>query len=217
MSTLPPPSPAEEAFNPYAAPKAEIGSDFAVEMQSDDEAIRKKYLNHEASVRAIGALNYLGGVVWVTAGLFLTGWSVLLMSGVLPRGADSPEKWLYGAMGVGLLALGVLVFLLGRGLRRFRPWARWSEVALASIGALANVAQLNPFGLLFPVYFLYVMLSKKGTMVFSPEYQAVRARTPHIKYKTSLIVKIAVVLLLTVLCLAIVGGITAVLFQAPGR
>ena len=40
-------------------------------------------------------------------------------------------------------------------------------------------------------YILYLMLSEKGSVVFSPAYKEIIARTPHIKYRTSLILKIA--------------------------
>ena len=46
-------------------------------------------------------------------------------------------------------------------------------------------------GTLIGFYMLYLLLSKKGTMVFSPEYKEIIAQTPHMKYKTSPVVWIA--------------------------
>jgi len=62
-------------------------------------------------------------------------------------------------------------------------------------------------GSLIPGYILYMMVSAKGSMVFSPEYKAIILKTPHVKYKTSLIVKIFLAILLLVIGLAGVGAI----------
>jgi hypothetical protein len=61
-----------------------------------------------------------------------------------------------------------------------------------------------PIGTLISVYFLYLLLSQKGAYVFSPEYAQVIAATPHIQYKTSIVVWIFLGLLLVVIFLAIV-------------
>jgi thymidine kinase len=42
---------------------------------------------------------------------------------------------------------------------------------------------------------------KKATMVFSPEYKDIIAATPHVKHRTSIIVKVLLVLLLLALLL----------------
>ena len=60
-------------------------------------------------------------------------------------------------------------------------------------------------------YLFYLMVSPKGAMVFSRPYQAVIAQTPHIRYRTSLVVQVAVVLLIVIIGLAIVGGIVSAL------
>ncbi len=51
-------------------------------------------------------------------------------------------------------------------------------------------------------------------MVFSPEYREIIARTPHIRYKTSWIVKLFLIILVTVLIMAVVGGIFSARQQA---
>jgi hypothetical protein len=60
-----------------------------------------------------------------------------------------------------------------------------------------------PIGTLISAYFLYLLLSQKRTMVFSDEYQQVIEQTPHIKYKTSIVV----IILLVLLVVLFVGGI----------
>ena len=56
-------------------------------------------------------------------------------------------------------------------------------------------------------YILYLLLSPKGSVVFSPAYKEIIAQTPHIKYRTSLILKIVLVLFVSLIGLAIVGAI----------
>src|SRR5260370_2689883 len=46
-------------FNPYAAPTAPVED---VSANAEAEAIRKAHINHEASIKAVGILYYLGGV-----------------------------------------------------------------------------------------------------------------------------------------------------------
>src|SRR5262249_11951409 len=113
---------------------------------------------------------------------------------------------------------------LGIGLTRLRPWARWAEAALVGLYLALNA--VTTFGALFmvgpaagPVLFgaaitwtilgaiLWLLLSRKGAVVFSPEYQDVIARTPHIKYKTSFLAKFLLVLILGGLALAAVMAI----------
>jgi hypothetical protein len=48
--------------NPYASPQTETGPALVTgETLSDAEATRRKYLNHEASVKSIGSLYYTSG------------------------------------------------------------------------------------------------------------------------------------------------------------
>ncbi len=71
---------------------------------------------------------------------------------------------MFGAMAL----LGAVFFLLGRGLRRLRRGVRGPTIALAGLGLLGF-----PLGTLINGYILWLMLSKKGQLVFSPEYAAV--------------------------------------------
>ena len=62
-----------------------------------------------------------------------------------------------------------------------------------------------PIGTLISGYILYLLWGKKGRVIFSPEYQAVIAATPHVKYKTSIVVWI----LLGLVVVLILAGIGA--------
>ena len=88
-----------------------------------------------------------------------------------------------------------------------KSWARWTEVVLSSILLLIYLIVIVSMAVqpsnpdagptiggsvvlsLILGYILYLLLSKKGSMVFSPEYRLIIERTPHIKYRTSWILK----------------------------
>jgi hypothetical protein len=171
--------------NPYAAPAARV--DDAPAANAEAEAIRKAHLNHEASIKAVGALYYLGGGIAVIAGV---------MSLVTAR-ADALLMGFFLVFGVGGL-------FVAWGLRRLRPWARIVGCVFAGFGLLGF-----PVGTLINAYILYLFLSKKGGTVFSADYQAVIAATPHVKYRTSLIVWIFLAVLLGLLAFGLLAPMLA--------
>jgi hypothetical protein len=88
-----------------------------------------------------------------------------------------------------------------------RKWARIPTGILSGLGLLGF-----PLGTLINGYILYLIFSQKGKTVFSEEYQAVIEQTPHIKYRTSILVWILLGLVLLVIGIAI-----SVAFFAGGR
>lgn len=178
--------------NPYQAPAvAEVAA------ESDAEATRRKYLKHEASVKGVGSLYFLGGVLGVL---------VLLMSlfGFFYAGAQG------GIGGQELLILvlsggvGVVHLIAGIGLKKFTRTGRILGVMIAGISLVAI-----PVGTLIGAYILYLLLGAKGKVVFSPEYQAVIAQTPHIRYRTPLVVWILLIVLLLIILFGMFVGTTA--------
>ena len=166
--------------NPYAPPEANIGERVAPG-ESDDlaeaEAIRRKYVSHEASVKSIGSLHYLGALF------------VVLMSGVFlfdiqfrnRRPAVGPFETAGLVLYFGfLIALNVI---MGIGLTGLKTWARWTEVVLTTLSLLvalflasrlgASLPNAPPMAAIvlvqavIPAFILYLLLSKKGAMVFS--------------------------------------------------
>jgi len=176
-----------EAANPYAAPTARLED---VGPNPEAEATRRAHISHEASIKAVGILYYLGG----------TGITI----GAIATVASSPDP-----AGLGMVALvgllGVAQFFAGWGVRAFRPWGRIVGCVLSGIGLLGF-----PVGTLINGYILYLFLSKKGRTIFSPEYQEVIAATPHVKYKTSIVVWIFLALVLAFIVIAVgmavIGG-----------
>jgi len=172
------------AFNPYAAPAAPVED---VSANAEAEAIRKAHISHEASIKAVGLLYYLGGI----------GVTLAALAGLV--GAKD------ASVGVTLLLIGLGVgqFFAGWGVRALRPWGRIVGCILSAIGLIGF-----PIGTLINGYILYLFLSKKGRTIFAPEYQDVIAATPHVKYKTSILVWIFLALLLAL----IVFGMLAPMF-----
>ena len=178
----------------YAPPRARVSDVTAFGSRADAEAIRREHIKHEASVRSIGALYFISGAV-----LLLVGVGAVLSVG-LGRGA-------FGVLEVAALviytAFGVLSIVVGRGIRALQPWARTTCIVLSVIGLIGI-----PVGTLVSGYILCLLLTAKGKRLFEPDYPAIIAATPHIKYRTSVIVWIFVgllILLILALVLATLG------------
>src|SRR5262245_8108887 len=215
MSSTDPHIPPEEPFNPYAAPKAEgeppllfLGDDLV-----ECEAIRKAHLAHEASIKSIGALHYFG--------VFFSVLGVLAFATV-GLGADSGMAAIGAALAtVFYLGIGALNAALGYGLRSFQSWARWTEVAFNSLGFAfvvlitvgAIVVRVWPvvaiylFFVLIQSCVLYLLLSRKASVIFSSRYKEIVERTPYLKYRTSALVKIAVIIFVAFLVFAVISTV----------
>ena len=161
------------------------------------EEIRKEHLKHEASIRSIGVLYYLGG-----AGLLLVGIFSVSLSGRGRGGAETAASIFIAAL---LLILGAGQIWVATGLRRLKKWARIPTGILSGLGLLGF-----PLGTLINGYILYLIFSQKGKTVFSEEYQAVIEQTPHIKYRTSIVVWVLLGLVLVLIAAgfiaAFIGG-----------
>jgi hypothetical protein len=215
------------SVNPFEAPRAQIRAG-AGDLEQGDmagyELTRRTYLNHEASVKAVGGLQYFGAFLCLLGMVFFFTAAAGVISGMTQQPGIAPEQ-----MGILNAVLGVFCligFLLyggwGYGLRHLHVWARWVTIVLTSLSLLLNLGQVvlasvaNPqaggavFGVvaipsLITAYILYLVASAKGAVVFSREYKEVIRRTPHIKYKTSIIVKILLVFLVVVILLGLSG------------
>lgn len=179
--------------NPYAPPSAHVED--VVDAGDSSAIIRQEHIKHEASVRSIGILYYLSGALTGFAAL-----SIIAASFVGQAGGA-----LTAGLGIAYLALSAGSVFLGRGIRSFRPWARITAIVLGFVGLLAF-----PVGTLINVYILYLLLAKKGSRIFQPDYPAIVAATPNIQYRTSIVVWIVLGLL--------VAGVAAMIFwAAAGR
>ena len=172
--------------NPYAAP-ASVITPIPVH-NTEAEQIRQAHLSHEASVKSIGTLYYLGAILLL---LVLFGYSSTLLRVFNEGAAGGSEVGML--IGGALLMLGLIVFqwILAGGLRKLRPWVRIPTIILSIIGLLGF-----PLGTLISGYILYLMFAAKSKMVFSPEYREIIAATPHLRYRTSFLKTVLVVILI---------------------
>ncbi|TVQ01772.1 MAG: hypothetical protein EA381_04635 [Planctomycetaceae bacterium] len=168
--------PATTPQNPYAptATFDDAGSNVEVP-NSDDEAIRREFLEHEASVQAMGLLFVVGGVL-----MTLGGAGLLIITLAAARAMPMDRLAVRSIPALLLMAIGIFLWRAGIGLRRFNPPSRICGIVLSCIGLL-----VYPLGTRIDGYFLYQLISRKGQFLFSPEYNRIRKATPHVRYQAS--------------------------------
>ena len=171
-----------DAASPYAAPTARVEDTGTTE----DEATRRAHLSHEAGIKSLGMLYYLGTGVIAIAGF--------------AAAIGGSGGWQFVVTAVVVVAVGVLQGWVGYGLRHYRAWARIPAVILLVLGLLGF-----PIGTLISAYGLWLVLSKKGRTILSPEYAAVVAATPHVRYRTSIVVWLFLALIVGFVVLAVFG------------
>ena len=196
--------------NPFASPlESSFSNPFTPNAELEDiEIIRHNHLNHEASIKSVGLLFILGGVLGL---LYTTGMVFGLL--MMPMRENQLDNVAAG------LAVGLVILILigglsglqlwsGVGLRQLNPKVAIPATVVAAFGLLGI-----PVGTIISIYILWLLQSKKGKYILSEPYQAIVAQTPHIKYRTSLIVKILLVLLGLVLLLAVLGCFLGAIFD----
>lgn len=177
--------------NPYAAP--ESASTLTTE-ESDAEQVRREHLRTEASIRSIGTLYLVVGI--------LIGVSVSSQMSSLLREFEGPER--QGAL-VGIVGIPIILILVGWKLRKLSRAA----TIFAGIGSALGLLAF-PVGTLINGLILYTLFCKKGRFVVTPAYKQIVAETPHIRYRTSIVTWV----LLAILILLAVIGIAVALFKA---
>lgn len=173
--------------NPYQTPSAEI-NEVVPGAPADAVRIRQEHISHEASIRSIGILYYIGAVMLALVGL--------------------AQAFVFGQESLGImiglvilfLGLAALYFWMGSALRALRSKVRH----VAGVFAVLGLAGF-PIGTLINAYILYLLYSQKGKMVFSEEYQAIVKATPGIKYKTSVVVWVLLILLVLFFVVGIIS------------
>jgi hypothetical protein len=174
--------------NPYQTPES---LQLPPPLISNAEAIRREHINCEANAKTLGALYILGGAILLIAGAF----------GVVNKTTE------LGIIEFGInVILGISFLILGLALRKLQPAARIIACILAGIGLLAF-----PIGTAIGIVILVSFVGAKGSLVFSPQYKEIIAATPHVKVKTSIVVKI----LLGIFLALIVAGIAIALLSKP--
>jgi hypothetical protein len=191
-------------FNPYAAPESAAGPPPLIlgPASADAEAIRRRYLRHEAAVKSIGSLHYLGAGVGILV--------ILVASALLIRTSRSDPRVSLFALLIAVYTFATAVnFILGRGIRSLNGWARWTDVVFLAIGSLGSLLTLvgglvsaysvvvgSSIGLTIQTYMLYLLIGPRSSIIFSPDYRAIVEKTPQVTCRTSVFVKILAGLLL---------------------
>ena len=183
-----------EADNFYAAPQAEVQDPGYA--GSEAEAIRREHVTHEASIKSVGALFLLGGVLSCLWGLVSFGVSV---NGAL--GDGRPQEPFFLIFGPIVSAVGAIQFAVGYGLRKLAPGSKIPATVLAALSILSF-----PCGTALGIYTIYLLFSAKGAVVFSEDYKDVIAATPHVKARTSAAAWVVLILLLALIGFGILAA-----------
>jgi hypothetical protein len=188
--------------NPYAAPCVHPAPDRNEEcgLSADDAALRRAHLKREAIVRGIGILVafaclFPGFIAAAATISFVQYWTV---GRDLPI-ADGPLQPYVrtGLLSAIFLVLSAVPILIGLGLRRFKPWARWASLALCGIVILVIIGNdvvtlrfphrplrfddfLTPWAIV-PAACLWFLASPTTSTLFTPAYRDVVARSPQIQ------------------------------------
>ena len=181
------PAPPPRAENPYAPPGA--ASPYAPpqsawsEPEGQDFRGPRRDLDHEAHVVAIGAWQQIAGVLLVCFGLFAGGMAVLTTA----KRSGGSEFALAGVLLLFMCAIGVVMFLVGGGLRTMKNWARWVCGVLIGLQLLSQVVNVlfDPTAILgvfiggaYNVALLWALFCQRANVLFSPDYQHTLRRVP---------------------------------------
>ncbi|WP_283430762.1 hypothetical protein [Neorhodopirellula lusitana] len=155
-------------------------------------------MNHEASVRSLGLLYYIGSSIFIIGTI---GGIFILLAGIFGK---DPEV----TVGLGLILLliygsfaGGFLFI-GHGLRQLKNGPRIAAGIFSAIGLLGF-----PIGTIIHGYFLFVLFSEKGVYVCSEPYRQIVRATPHIKYKTHWFVWTIAIVFLVIIVLSVLIGL----------
>jgi hypothetical protein len=181
----------EPSENPYASPTADLTGPRSMNPELNEaETIRKKYLSHEASVQSVGFLYWLASIAMLVG-------SAAMIFGLLTRNNNFRIEQFIGL----LYPLFAILFVwIGSGFRKLDSRVRIPAGILSVLGLISF-----PCGTLINAYILYLIFCPKGKMVISPEYKEIIRQTPYIKYRTSLIAWIVLIILFALIAFGIVG------------
>jgi hypothetical protein len=195
----------ENPYEPSGSAYGNIFPEVNVDL-SQAELIRTSHLSHEANLQSIGCLYILGGILGLFIGLFYCGTGISMATNMIPqRPGRAPVDFMVPGLmlvGLGVVVLGLSCFQLyaGRTMQTLNAKGKIPAIIVSAIGLLAF-----PCGTLISAVALYLLLSPKGEMIYSPQYKEIVQATPHIRYKTSIIVWILLFLLLGLIALGIIA------------
>lgn len=183
-----------EESNPYAPPQAG-----ALVQVSEAETTRRKFIHHESSIKTLGCLYLLAGILIIPG-------MVLSLSESFKAGASAASlMWQFFFIVIGLVDVAI-----GIGLRRLQKWASLTAITLGLLLSLIYLFDLpgSAVGLVIQGAIILTMLSARTRMVVSADYQRVIAETPQVKLRTSAALWALLVLLLLSYAAAIYSAYT---------
>jgi hypothetical protein len=158
-------------------------------------AMRRRYINHETSIRQFGRLyKLIGAALAGLAGLLLF---LSVVFGI--RGGNVRIELLMAFLAV---VISPILIITGRRTQDLQTSGRGMATLLGIVGML-----FVPVGTILGAYQLYLLWSRPGVFVYSQEYRRVIALTPGVRSYTSpavwsTLISIAVAIIVTVLWLA---------------
>ncbi|MCY2974555.1 MAG: hypothetical protein NTW52_07780 [Planctomycetota bacterium] len=148
--------------NPYAPVTGKaVNSPTSIRDDADAESIRRKHLSHEASVKSFGVLHILVGVLSVLWGALMFHMGLV---GLARTSSQNVSESIFSVvLGVVVVVLGIAYTYAGLCMRSLNQSGKVLAIVMAAVGLLAV-----PFGTLISLYILWVLLSEKGSIIFSP-------------------------------------------------
>ena len=150
------------------------------------EQTRRENLKTEGQIRTVGTSLAVAGLVVF---LPIVGAAILKLIGGFNGSSDEMGQAMAGAVSILIFALFPAIFVvLGNRLEKLDPTSRIGGI-LACCFAIVSAP---PFGLIFGIAGLVVLLRAPSKSVLSPEYSQVIEQTPTIKSRRSWIIPLFV-------------------------
>ena len=190
-----------EGPNPYAPPVADLG---APTSSNEHHETRQRLIKTETNIRSLGALVILGGVLSIPQGIKALSSSTL--EGIIIL-AIAPVALFTG---LALRKLETLGRNLYTGLAAFAMLnAAWTAAQLSSMrDAPPGVMQISIIQIAILALFLALLWGKNAKEIFTEHYRkVVIPATPDVKYKTSRVLIVLLVILLLGFAAAVIAAV----------
>ncbi len=132
----------ENADNPYAAPRADVGTPL-ITSKSETEALRRKLAHLESFAKAVGIVCIVFAIYDVVMVVYWAGWAMLAKLVLI-----STSYPLHRFAANIAIALGVVVavtgFTAGYALRHLRSWSSWTLAWIPTGKKTANKTTGSP-------------------------------------------------------------------------
>lgn len=156
--------------------------------------VRKEHIAQETEIKEWGTVMIVLGVLSI---LYVIGWAIY---GIVFASAVVPKEAAGLTAGLMIIVAGIVSFInliqiwIGWAMRRLNGFGRIGGTIIWAINLI-----VIPVGTVAAIIVLRMLWNEKATIIFSPEYQAVRDATTEIKHKSS--TAVLVIGILITLCL----------------